>query len=129
LASDDGERVTMSTQGGDLRPGAAARLPETTAVGRTTAGLEATAVTAEIPVTTPVSAARQGPRFAQDRDYEPADLLPAPVGLRLLVWILFFVFLVALVALAVEHYHPDWLSFLRNSSTTASLAVAHVQFG
>jgi hypothetical protein len=119
----------MSTQSGDLRPGTASRPTEATAAVRTTAGLEATAVTAEIPVTPSTSAPRQGPRFANDRARETVDLLPAPVGLRLVVWILFFVFLVALVALAVEHYHPDWLSFLRNSSTTASLAFAHARLG
>lgn len=39
--------------------------------------------------------------------------LPAPFGLRLAVWLLLFALLVGLGGLAVERYHPDWISFLR----------------
>ncbi|HUZ21277.1 MAG TPA: hypothetical protein VMU75_11970 [Acidimicrobiales bacterium] len=47
--------------------------------------------------------------------------LPAPFLLRLFVWFVFFLLVLGAVGLAVEHFHPTWLSFLRN---TASPAVA-----
>ena len=45
--------------------------------------------------------------------------LPAPFGVRLAVWLLFFVLLVGLAGLAVQRYHPGWLSFLRHTGAAA----------
>jgi hypothetical protein len=42
--------------------------------------------------------------------------------LRLAVWILAFVLVLMLVGLAVELVHPDWLAFLRNTSSVSAPA-------
>ncbi len=51
---------------------------------------------------------------------EPDRHAPAPMGLQIAVWLLFVVFVVGLVGLAVEHFHPSWVSFLRNTATTSN---------
>ncbi len=43
--------------------------------------------------------------------------LPAPFALRLFVWVLAFLLVVAGAGLAVERVHPSWLDVLRNSSS------------
>jgi len=89
----------------------------------TTAGLDATVVTAEIPVVAPPArnARSRVGTPAYERPADPVEVVPAPVALRLAVWVLFFVFLVALIALAVDHFHPDWLSFLRRGVSNTAL--------
>ena len=112
----DGTEALSATSPG-IDPATVAQ-PQAGRSGPVTAGLDEAIVTAEIPaVPTNVRAARRGEPIG----YAPlaAEVVPAPVALRLIVWVLFFIFLVALIALAVEHYHPDWFSFLRNGSTSA----------
>jgi hypothetical protein len=41
---------------------------------------------------------------------------PAPYPVRLVVWLLCFVLVLVLAGRAVEHYHPSWLDFARNSA-------------
>ena len=47
------------------------------------------------------------------------------MGLQIAVWLLFVVFVVGLVGLAVEHFHPSWVSFFRNTATTPSNGHRH----
>ena len=119
----------MTTGGMGDEPTVASTPPPTTPVTAQrpiTSGFEATVVTAEIPVTTPLTSPTGARHAGDDALYE--RLQPAPAALRVAVWLLFFVFLIALIALAVEHYHPDWLSFLRNSSASSSLPVLRGPF-
>lgn len=40
--------------------------------------------------------------------------LPAPLALRVLVWLLFLILLIGIAALVAERLHPDWFSLLRH---------------
>lgn len=40
--------------------------------------------------------------------------LPAPLALRVLVWLLFLTLLIGIAALVAERLHPDWFSLLRH---------------
>lgn len=88
---------------------------------RVTAPSPSATVTAEIPVVTAPGSPRSGPKVRRGSDewYETRRR-PAPYALRLLVWLLFFVLLLALAGRAVEHYHPTWLDFLRNSAAPSA---------
>jgi hypothetical protein len=44
---------------------------------------------------------------------------PAPVPLRIVVWLLGFVCVLSLLALVTAGVHPSWLAFLRNTSVAA----------
>jgi hypothetical protein len=78
-------------------------------------------ITAELPAVT-----ARPPRYGQVSRYADPDRKrggmikrePAPVALRVIVWFLFFVFLVALAGVLVEDLHPDWLAFIRNDVHT-----------
>ncbi len=50
--------------------------------------------------------------------------LPAPLLLRLVVWILAFATLVVAAGDFVIHFHPNWVNPLRNVATTTSPSVA-----
>lgn len=86
-----------------------------------TPGGDGAEITAEIPLV------RQG---GQRPPVELADgtlwypgvskRLPAPFGLRLVVWLLLFVLVVAVAGLEVERVHPSWLAFLRRTGAAAS---------
>ncbi|MDA8292367.1 MAG: hypothetical protein M0Z33_11925 [Actinomycetota bacterium] len=80
------------------------------------AGVEAT-ITAEIPV---VSGGRHRRPARGSDEWYASRRRSAPYAVRLVVWLLFFVLLVALAGRAVEHYHPAWLDFLRNTTRTSS---------
>jgi hypothetical protein len=69
--------------------------------------------TAEIPLADPAVVAARA-KAAGRRE-------PAPVTLRLIVWVLVFVFLLALVGLVVERSHPTWLAFMRHTVTPTSI--------
>lgn len=56
---------------------------------------------------------------------EPERRAPAPMGLQIAVWLLFVVFVLGLVGLAVEHFHPSWIAFLRNTSPNGSTRAHH----
>ncbi len=66
-------------------------------------------ITSEIPVV------RGGGGYAPAEPWAP-DRLPAPILVRLVVWVLVLAVVLALGGLAVLHYHPSWLSFLRNTA-------------
>ncbi len=79
----------------------------------------ATERTAEIPVVDgPGNRSRHPVELADGTVWYPgvSRRLPAPFLVRLGVWLLFFVLLLGLGGLAVERYHPDWLSFLRRTA-------------
>jgi hypothetical protein len=78
-------------------------------------------VTAEIPavmVSSGRRAAHEEPGWYKERRR------PAPWGVRALIWLLFFVLLLALAGLAVEHYHPTWLNFMRHTNSQAAVVQA-----
>lgn len=84
---------------------------------------ESTITTAEIPRVAPAP----GPQFPRGDGWHP-DIerrLPAPWGLRVAVWVLFVLFVIGLVGLAVEHFHPSWVGFLRNSTTATKANSGH----
>lgn len=89
--------------------------------------LGATEATAEIPVVR-VSGARSRPpvELEDGTVWYPgvSRRLPAPFLLRLLVWLLFFAVLLGLAGLAVERWHPGWLSFLRQTTAGAPAQAA-----
>jgi len=92
---------------------------------RDVAGPEAATVTAEIPV---VQTTERGGRARPVRgtdEWYATRARPAPYVVRLAVWLLSFVLVLLLAGRAVEHYHPAWLDFLRNTTpagATTSLA-------
>ncbi len=49
---------------------------------------------------------------------------PAPFLLRLFVWLLVFLVVLGGAGLAVEHYHPSWLAFARNTGSSAVVVTA-----
>jgi len=76
----------------------------------------AATVTAEIPV---VAGDGQGRRRRPQRgtdEWYATRRRPAPYVVRLTVWLLFFVLVLVLAGRGVEHYHPAWLDFLRNTT-------------
>ncbi len=96
-----------ATSGGGTRPPSAAS--------------KDAATTAEIPRVTAPSHADVRPGYARPVVRRTrARREPAPISLRLLVWTLFFLFLVTSTGLGVEHFHPKWISFLRNGASTSA---------
>lgn len=80
-------------------------------------------ITAELPVyrTAAPHVTTERSRYTDPRPHGRARRHdPAPIGIRLVVWFIAFVCLVALVALATVHVHPTWLSFLRNTHPAAA---------
>jgi hypothetical protein len=77
-----------------------------------------TAVTAEIPAV-PVAPA-YGVLLPDGSIWYPGSKrkLPAPTYLRVTVWVLAFLVVLASAALIVEHYHPVWMNPLRHVITT-----------
>ncbi len=51
------------------------------------------------------------------------------MGLQIVVWLLFAVFVVGLVGLAVEHFHPSWVAHLRNTVGSPSTRSHHPAVG
>lgn len=51
------------------------------------------------------------------------------MGLQIVVWLLFVVFVVGLVGLAVEHFHPSWIANFRNTVGSPSGASHHQAAG
>lgn len=82
-------------------------------------GYGATERTAEIPVVR-ASGTRSPVELADGTVWYPgvSRRLPAPFLVRLGVWLLFFLLLLGLAGLAVERYHPGWLSFLRYTAAS-----------
>ena len=76
--------------------------------------------TAEIPVvgTTRAMAAVGAFASSSTRQVLRPHPDPAPVGIRLLVWTLVFIFIVLAVGLLAEYMHPTWLSFFRYTTKT-----------
>ena len=74
----------------------------------------ATAITAEIPAV-PVAPA-YGVLLPDGSIWYPGSKrkLPAPVFLRMTVWILAFLVAIGGAALIVEHYHPSWMNPIRH---------------
>ena len=101
-------------------------------------GAESAIITAEIPAVDvrPRPSPTHSAADPRRRSGPTSRIESAPMGLRLSVWILVFLVLLALLGLAVVHFHPTWLSFLRNDSSslgstpgsTAGL-VSHMNFG
>jgi hypothetical protein len=125
--------VTIEQQGAEtnepLTADGTARVRATSATARATLPAEPpdpALVTAELPAV-PRGAGRSPElsRYA-DPDRRRGGINkrePAPVALRIVVWSLFFVFLVALAGVLVADLRPDWLSSVRNdvhSPTTPS---------
>ena len=81
---------------------------------------ESVVITAEIPLV-PQSRPRRI-SVAGDGWYaaQPERRAPAPVAIQLVVWLLFFLFLIGLAGLLVEHFHPSWLEFLRYKPAQSS---------
>jgi hypothetical protein len=74
--------------------------------------------TTEIPIAV---AGPMGARYSYVGDGRYNDRqrrAPAPIALRAAVWVLFAIFVITLIGLAVEHFHPTWISFLRESSSS-----------
>ena len=62
------------------------------------------------------------PQFARGDGWHP-DIerrLPAPWGVELAVWILFVLFVLGLIGLAAEHFHPGWVASLRNTTSVGT---------
>ena len=87
------------------------------AVAPTSPQPEAIITTAEIPRVS-VAPSTHFPRTADAWHPDVERRLPAPWGLELAVWLLFVLFVVGLIGLAIEHFHPSWVAFLRNTVTT-----------
>ena len=80
-------------------------------------------ITAELPAyrAAPPHVTHEHSRYTEPRPPgRTRHRAPAPVGIRLIVWVVAFICLVALVALATVHVHPTWLSFLRNAHPNAA---------
>lgn len=76
--------------------------------------LESVVITAEIPLVSTSRARRiSAPSGPSLPERERRD--SAPVALQLFVWFLFALSVVGLAGLAVEHFHPSWVGFLRNA--------------
>lgn len=115
------------TSGGSMRPTGA-----TGATRRTTEASSpvpsGTERTAEIPVVSAGGRAgggtgvRQPVELADGTVWYPgvSRRMPAPFPLRLGVWLLFLVLVLGLAGLAVQRYHPDWISFLRRTGPAAA---------
>ncbi len=91
---------------------------------RATRQPESVITTAEIPRVAPTPS----PQFPRTADGWHPDIerrLPAPWALQLAVWVLFVLFIVGLVGLAVEHFHPSWIGFLRNTASTPHQRTGH----
>ena len=84
----------------------------------TTAQPESVITTAEIPRVS-AAASPQFPRTADGWHPDIVRRLPAPWGLELAVWLLFVLAVVGLIGLAVEHFHPSWVAFLRNTTSSS----------
>lgn len=111
-------------RGTSSRGGAAST---TGAVPGGTGTFGATEATAEIPVVrVPGARARPPVELADGSVWYPgvSRRLPAPFLLRLLVWLLFSALLLGLGGLAVDHWHPGWLSFLRRTTAGAPARAA-----
>jgi len=74
----------------------------------------AATVTAEIPAVM-VSAGRRDDY--SDPGWYKERRRTAPYGLRVVVWLLFFILILGLAVIAIERYHPTWLNFARNTAT------------
>ena len=82
---------------------------------------EGAVTTAEIPSVEGPSRPESGRGYARpDQRHNRPRREPAAIGVRLVVWFLFFLLLVALVGLAVQHFHPTWISFLRNTGSQSA---------
>jgi hypothetical protein len=94
----------------------------TAIVASATQPLTSADITAELPAyrtTTPGAAGRS--RYADPRPPGRARRRdPAPVLVRLVVWFLALVCAVAIAALVTVRVHPTWLSFLRNTHSSAA---------
>jgi hypothetical protein len=99
--------------------GAAGEPTRATGPTRTRTQPESIVDTAEIQLVAS-SRPRRIPTAHEHAYEEPERRVPAPMGLQIAVWLLFVVFVVGLVGLAVEHFHPSWVSFLRNTATTSN---------
>lgn len=79
-------------------------------------------VTAEIPAVRQTGSSKPPVELADGTLWYPgvSKRLPAPFGLRLVVWLLLFVLVVAVAGLEVERLHPSWLAFLRRTGVSAS---------
>lgn len=60
---------------------------------------------------------------------EPDRRQPAPVALQSVVWLLFVIFVIGIVGLAVEHFHPSWISFLRRTISQPTTQPRHHRHG
>ncbi|MGA8296780.1 MAG: hypothetical protein WB770_07035 [Acidimicrobiales bacterium] len=99
--------------------GAAGEPTRATGPARTRTQPEAIVDTAEIEKVAPSRPRRISSPYERQFE-EPEHRAPAPMGLQILVWLLFVVFVVGIVGLAVEHFHPSWISFMRNTIGTHS---------
>jgi hypothetical protein len=85
---------------------------------------ESAITTAEIPRVAPAPS----PQFPHSADGWHPDIeqrLPAPWGLEIAVWALFVLFVLGLIGLAAEHFHPSWVAIFRNTVQTSHRRAAH----
>ena len=85
---------------------------------------ESVLITAEIPQFT-TDRGRRTELAAPTWRPSPESRQPAPALLRTAVSFLFLLTVLGAVGLAVEHFHPGWLAFLRNTTGTTKGAAAH----
>jgi hypothetical protein len=81
--------------------------------------------TAQVPAVGRGAAPGFDPRFAPTGSVAPVGRpgrAPAPLGLRLLVWLVLLLLVVAGAGLAVAHLKPAWLSSLRVGTAPATTA-------
>jgi hypothetical protein len=110
------------TSGTDV--GAAGEPTRATGPSRTRTQPEAVVDTAEIQRVGPSRPRRISSPYDHVHE-EPERRAPAPMGLQIAVWLLFVIFVIGLVALAVEHFHPSWIANLRNTVGSPSTRTHH----
>jgi hypothetical protein len=104
--------------------GAAGEPTRATGPARTRTQPEAIVDTAEIQPVAPSRPRRISSPYEHAFE-EPERREPAPMGLQILVWLLFVVFVIGLVGLAVEHFHPSWITFLRHTIPAKNAPARH----
>lgn len=77
------------------------------------------AITAEIPAVGNAEQARRNPGYPAAAAPVRPRRRPAPFAVRVFVWILAFLLVLAGVGLWAEHYHPAWFAFIQNKVGSA----------
>jgi|SRR5579872_808776 len=105
--------------------------PETTALGLTGRAPVYEAASAAPPITAEIPAVPGSPGYGvllpDGSVWYPGSRkrLPAPLPLRIVVWVLIFATLVIGAADLVIHFHPSWVNPIRRVAATAPAATHH----